>query len=120
MTIWVVAVLVGVVAAVFTYGRRVGSWLKVALPATLRAAAVALLIALLFDAPIGARRPVAPFVGLDVSSSWLRGRDTSAWTAAVRQAREVRGDSLFLVGDSARAGAPPERPTDRSSRIRPL
>jgi hypothetical protein len=97
--------------------RRRGKTLLVAL---LRALALTLLIALLLDAVAGLPRPVAPIVALDVSKSWLRGADSAGWNDARARARAVARDSLFLVGDSVRVGALPDRPTDDASRLRPL
>ena len=86
----------------------------------LRALAFTLLIALLLDAVAGLPRPVAPIVALDVSRSWLRGGDSTAWQDARTRARSAARDSLFLVGDSIRIGALPDRPIDEASRMRPL
>src|SRR5688572_6786267 len=123
MTIWLVAVLVGVGVAVLSYAwRGVGAGTGIAaavLPALLRALALALLLALLLDATAGASRPVRPLAALDASASWLRARDGAAWTDATRQARAAGSDSLLLVGDSARAAEPPYLPGDRASRVRP-
>ena len=120
MTIWLAAVVGGVLLALLSYRWRGASAGKILLVAVLRALALALLIALLLDAVAGLPRPVAPIVALDVSESWLRGADSTAWITARRQATSAARDSLFLVGDSVRVGDAPDRPTDAASRLRPL
>lgn len=120
MSSWVVAAVAAVALALVMYGwREPGGLARRAPLVALRALALALVIALLLDAPAGAARPVAPFVALDVSASWRRGSDSAAWRAAVRQARAAPHDSLYLFGDSARVGEVPELPSDRASRARP-
>jgi hypothetical protein len=120
MSSWVVAAVAALALALVLYGwREPGGLARRAPLIALRALALALVIALLLDAPAGAARPVTPFVALDVSASWRRGNDTAAWRAAVRQARAAPHDSLYLFGDSARAGEIPEEPVDRVSRARP-
>lgn len=119
MSMWLLAALSGVVIAVVSYAGRGMSFARVLVPAALRAIAVTLLVALLLDAVAGARRPVRPLVALDASESWMRARGDSAWLAAASAARRSGGDSLILVGDSARRAAPPDRPADRGSLVRP-
>ena len=120
MSSWVVAAVAALAFALVLYGWREPGGLTRRTPLiTLRALALAIVIALLLDAPAGAARPVAPFVALDVSASWMRGNDTAAWNAAVRQARAAPHDSLYLFGDSARVAVVPDRPSDLSSRARP-
>src|SRR5215204_5435011 len=120
MTIWLVALVGGVLLALLSYRWRRASAGKILLVAILRALAFTLLIALLLDAVAGRPRPVAPIVALDVSQSWLRGGDSTAWRDARGQARAAARDSLFLVGDSIRVGTLPHRPADDASRMRPL
>ena len=120
MTIWLVALLGGVLLALLSYRWRGASAGKILLVAILRALAFTLLIALLLDAVAGLPRPVAPIVALDVSRSWLRGGDSAGWQDARTRARAAARDSLFLVGDSIRVGALPDRPIDDASRMRPL
>jgi hypothetical protein len=120
MSSWVVAAVAALALALVLYGWREPGGLTRRTPLiALRALALALVIALLLDAPAGAARPVAPFVALDVSASWLRGNDTAAWRAALRHARAVPHDSLYVFGDSARVADLPERPRDLASRARP-
>lgn len=88
----------------------------------LRALTLLAVLAMALDLPLGPATPVAPWVALDVSASW-RTQDTSAWRAArgvVDSARAVGADTLLLIGDSVRAGTPPEVPSDRASRVAPL
>src|SRR3954451_9107000 len=120
MTIWMVAVVGGVLLALLSYRWRAASAVPTLLVAALRALALTLLIALLFDAVAGLPHPVPPIVALDVSQSWSRGGDTLAWHTARARARSAATDSLFLVGDSVRAGAVPDKPSDASTRLRPL
>ena len=120
MTIWIVAVVGGVLLALLSYRWRGASAGRTLLVAILRALALTLLIALLLDAVAGLPHPVPPIVALDVSQSWLRGNDTLAWHDARERARSAAKDSLFLVGDSVRAGAVPSTPTDAATRLRPL
>jgi hypothetical protein len=120
MTIWLVAVVGGVLLALLSYRWRGASATKIVLVAVLRALAFTLLIALLLDAAAGLPRPVPTIVALDVSQSWLRGGDTTAWRDARARARSAASDSLFLMGDSVRSGAAPDRPADAATRLRPL
>jgi len=120
MTIWLVAVVGGVLLALLSYQWRGATAGKTLFVAVLRALAFTLLIALLLDAVAGRPRPVAPLVALDVSESWLRGGDTAAWNAAKRQAQGAVRDTLLLLGDSVRPGEAPDRPSDAATRLRPL
>jgi hypothetical protein len=116
MLIWIAAACLGVAAAVIQYGRPSGGgWIA----ALLRALTIAGLVGLWFDAPVGRGARVRPFVALDVSSSWLRAGDTSAYRTAQREAQGVAADSLFLVGDSIRPGPAPDLPSDLKTRVRP-
>lgn len=120
MTIWLVSLVGGVLLALLSYRWRGATAGRTLVVAVLRALALTLLIALLLDAAAGAPRPVAPLVALDVSESWLRGGDTTAWADARRRARAAARDTLFLVGDSVRPGPAPARPTDAATRLRPV
>src|SRR5918999_228158 len=120
MTSWVVAALSALALAIVLYGWREPGGIARRVPLiALRAIALGIVIALLLDAPAGSARPVAPFVALDVSGSWMRGNDTAAWRTALRQARVTGHDSLYLFGDSARVGEIPREPSDLASRARP-
>lgn len=135
MTRWIVAIALGTVAAWWSYRRARGTaaagkpWLF-ALLVLARAAAIALVTALLLDAPSGRARPLAPLVAVDVSASWRRAvGDDSAFVASWR--REVRDSlatvasadaPLIFVGDSVRDGTLSEvagvLPNDQRSMVR--
>jgi multisubunit Na+/H+ antiporter MnhB subunit len=84
MSPWLVALATGLVVAFIQYGIREMRSGWSALPAALlRVVAIALLVALLLDAPVGRARPVTSWAALDVSTSMLRG-DTALWRAARR------------------------------------
>lgn len=120
MSSWVVAAVAAIALALVLYGwREPGRLVRRAPLIALRALALALIIALLLDAPAGAARPISPFLALDASASWVRANDPAAWRNAVRVARATPHDTLFLFGDSARVADLPERPADRTSRVRP-
>jgi hypothetical protein len=81
---------------------------------------VLLLAALALDAPRGRAQPVAPLVALDVSASWRRAADSAAWQAARDSARALAEDTLWLLGDSARAvagTASPASPADARTEV---
>ncbi|MDQ4080190.1 MAG: hypothetical protein M3125_05470 [Gemmatimonadota bacterium] len=120
MQSWVVAAVAALALALILYGwREPGRLARRAPLIALRTLAFALVIALLLDAPAGRARPVASLVALDVSASWLRGGDSTAWRDAVRRSRAVGADSTYLFGDSARVDAIPQVPRDVASRARP-
>lgn len=129
MTEWLLAAAIGVLAAAIPYIRlstpsapaRVGLGL-------LRAFALTLLFALLFDAPIGCSRPAAPWAFVDASMSMDRGR-ASLIMVAWDSARLVDAESTFVFGDSVRsreiergprAASRPLPPTDAATRVRPV
>jgi hypothetical protein len=116
MLVWLVAVAIGIAAAAFQYGRPSGGdWF----PALLRVLSVAVLVALCFDAPLGRGQRLRPFAALDVSASWRRAGDSAAYQSAISAITHSGADSVFLVGDSLRAGPPPAIPTDIHSAVRP-
>ena len=123
MSPWILAALAGLVFAFLQYaGRDLRLGARAMAPAALRAVAITLLAALLLDAPAGRRKPLATWVALDASASWLRGGDTSAWQRAWREVRAARPESLFLFGDSLRARRATDSlttPTDLASVARP-
>lgn len=123
MSPWLIAALAGVVFAVAQYGGRDFRFGQSAIvPAFLRLAAIALLAALLLDAPAGRRKPMASWVALDASASWQRGRDSAGWRQAEREVRAARPESLFLFGDSLRTKlltGPLPIPEDLASTARP-
>ncbi|MGH7668739.1 MAG: hypothetical protein ACRENQ_04535, partial [Gemmatimonadaceae bacterium] len=123
--LWLISLLGGVAGALLQYGwgGGLGALKRAAatpLPALLRAAAFAVVIALLLNAPAGAPRASLPWVALDASLSMSRAGGSAAWRAAVDSARAIHSDSIFLFGDSLRAANPPARPTDRHSDVDPV
>jgi len=133
---WFIAIAIGLVAAWLAYGRRgrggVNSPSRMTwLLAALRAAAVAVVAALLLGAPRGQETPRAPLVAVDVSASWRRavGDESTfvqGWRRLVNDSalRTVASDAdLVLVGDSLRESTADEArrvlPADRASRVRP-
>lgn len=123
MSPWLLAALAGALFAFVQYaGRDLRLGARVVAPALLRFGTITLLVALLLDAPSAPRTPLAPWVALDVSASWLRGGDSAAWQRAVRDVRATRPESLFLFGDSLRAARGSRSltaPSDLSSTVRP-
>lgn len=77
-------------------------------------------MALLLNAPAGRGGHVTPMAALDVSASWLRAQDDSAWRVALRRARSLGADTLLLAGDSVRVFSSGDiRPLDLASRVGP-
>lgn len=130
MITWIFCIAAGLILAALTYRVRLGGLpargAAVVAPLALRAVAGTAITALLLDAPLGPSRPVAPWVALDASASWLAGGDSARWHAALRTVDSLRGagaDSVLLFGDSARAmgvGTGPYLPADRASQVDPL
>jgi len=121
VTLWLAAILAGIAsAAVFYIWREPGATAHLLPMAALRAIALTLLFALLFNAPGGRGRAPRPVVALDVSSSWTRGRDSTRWRSALASARRRGGDSVLAFGDSARPLASPATPSDITTRLTPL
>lgn len=118
MLIWVLALAAGAAAAIWTYGTRFTP-APVAVAALFRALAVTGVVALLLDATLGTRRRAAPIVAIDVSRSWLRGGDSTAFADAVRRARSASRGTLLFIGDSAREADGAPIPRDQSSLARP-
>ena len=124
MSPWLVAAGAGLGFALLQYGWRRSHRGPLGLAAgLLRLVAVALIVALLLDAPTGAPRPVKNWVALDVSESMRRGGDV-LWRQALDSARAAGGDSTLLFGDSARvasgSGSGSGRGSDRRSELRPV
>lgn len=133
---WLFALALGVLAAWLAYGRsatntRTTVSLQTWLLAALRAAAVTVVAALLFGAPLGRTTPRAPLLAVDVSASWRRAvGDESTF---VRGWRRHLSDSVIatapseaevvMVGDSLRVSSADEvtsmLPADGASRVRP-
>lgn len=124
MLAWLVAAVVGVGIAGWLYGwrgvgRGGGAWPALAV---LRAVALAMLVALLLDAPSGPRHALPPLVALDASQSWTRAGDTALWRAALARAGALAGrhDSLLVFGDSVRRAPRTPAPGDAASNVRAL
>jgi hypothetical protein len=118
MVIWLCALAAGAAAALWMYGGRL-SRPAAAAALALRAIAVTGAIALLLNAVVGARRAARPLVALDVSASWLRGHDTSAFASAVNRARGDGNGGLLAFGDSTRTLSAAAAAGDVASRVRP-
>jgi len=124
MTSWLIAAVLGAVAAAIQYLplRAPSVPVRTAL-AFLRGIALALVVALLLNAPLGPPRQVLPSVFVDASLSMTR-ENAPLWPEAWDSARAVRAESILVFGDTVRRGDPPSRagsaPTDPSSRVRPV
>ena len=117
MADWLVALTVGVAAAIVQYARlRAPSFPKRAGLATVRALAIALTLALLLNAPLGRARPVPPFVFVDASASMSRGLDLAK--AAWDTARSIGADSTWAFGDSVRPASVNAPANDAETRAR--
>lgn len=115
---WLIAVFAGALAAVWQYGWPLPhDGYRRALVA-LRTLAVLLAVALLLDAPLGARN-MRTLVALDVSGSWAQGGSAPGRFADAAQRASASGGEVLLFGDSLRAGAVPQRPVDGASRVGP-
>jgi hypothetical protein len=120
MSPWLVALGAGLGFALLQYGwRRTHRGPLGLLAGALRFLAVALVVALLLDAPTGAPKPVSNWTALDVSESMRRG-DSALWRAATDSVRVAAGDSLLAFGDSARRASGSESGSDRRSELRPV
>lgn len=118
MSPWLIAVIAGLVVALIQYGLRdLRSPLSV-IAAVLRAAAVAIVVALVLDAPAARAKPVSTWGALDVSQSMLRG-DTSVWRAARDSLVRAHPESILAFGDSVRRGDSTTVPRDMATMLRP-
>lgn len=120
MTAWLIAAAVGVLAAALVYAplRAPAAPWRLAL-GLLRAGAIALVVALLLDAPLGRARPARPVVFVDASLSM--GRENAALArVAWDSARAAGADSIWSFGDSVRAADAGVAPGDGTSRLRPV
>jgi hypothetical protein len=117
---WLIAALVGVLVALWQYGRG-ATTLRFLLPAALRAIATALVVALLLSAPAGRPGAVRPDVALDASESWLRASPRcDRWRLALDSAAALSGGAWLRFGDSVRVDPSVDAPADRASRLRPV
>jgi hypothetical protein len=118
---WVASLAAGLALAAFTYGLRVQHAAR--LTYALRAFVGTVVVALLLNAPLGPARVAAPWVGLDVSGSWLAGGDSARWLAARAVADSALGagaDSLLVFGDSLRVPSGTPVAADRATQVGPL
>lgn len=120
MTPWLIAAAVGAAIAALAYvpQRAPSVPLRAAL-APLRALALTLIIALVLDAPLGRPGVALPAIFIDGSISMGR-ESASLWHAAWDSAGAVRSDSIWVFGDTVRAGQRSSPPADPSSRVRPV
>lgn len=117
MTSWLIACAAAVAAAVGLYGARPPRGAYHRTLAVLRALAVLVAVALLLDAPLGAGAPATALTVLDASASW--GQGGAGRYAEARSRASAAGGDLALFGDSLRATALPDSPTDGASRVGP-
>ncbi|MGQ0766238.1 MAG: hypothetical protein ACT4OZ_11285 [Gemmatimonadota bacterium] len=115
---WLLAAAFGALATYLAYPRANlrGTLSRVA--AAARFVAVMALILLVFNSTVGRRRVMSPLVALDVSASWMRGRDSSAFVAARSAAHDASSDSVIAFGDSVRRSGDDIGPADNSSSVR--
>ena len=117
---WGLALGAGLLVSWIAYPTTAVARFRPALQA-LRVLAVVLVVALLLDLPIGAARPPAPLVALDVSASWTRGGDSTAWRSALDSANSAGAPGqIVLFGDSVRAATMPSQPADLSTLVGPV
>src|SRR3954466_8606310 len=118
MSPWLVALGAGLGFALLQYGwRRTHRGPLSFVAGGLRFLGVALVVALILDAPTGPPKPVSSWTALDVSESMRRG-DSTLWRAALDSARAGVGDSMLVFGDSARSGSSSTGAVDRRSELR--
>ncbi len=119
MSPWLLAIVAGLIVALIQYGPRELRNASSLITAALRAGAVALVTALLLDAPIGFAKAVPAWAALDASLSMTRG-DSTLWRAARDSIRRIGADSTFLFGDSVRHADTSSQPHDQASVLRPM
>src|SRR6185503_16022494 len=118
MTGWLIAAVVGVLAAAAAYIplRAPSPPLRAAL-AFLRGLAITLVVALVLNAPLGRPRVALPAVFVDASQSMGR-ENAPLWRAAWDSATRIRAESVRVFGDTVRAGDRDAPHSDPSSRVR--
>ena len=114
------AIALGLAVAFVQYGR--GAFTSRTAPlALLRGLAAAIVALLLLDAPLGRAHLPPSDVALDASMSWMRAAPRcAAWSAALDSAARLGDDKWLRFGDSLRADAGREPPSDRASSLRPV
>jgi hypothetical protein len=120
MLYWLLSLGVGALAVVMAYPKLARAGTNARLAASARAAGVVLIALLAFNAVIGPSRAVPPLVALDVSSSWLRGRDSAVFARARAAALDDASDSVLAFGDSVRRALTSTSSSDLASRVRPI
>jgi hypothetical protein len=119
MSPWLLAVVAGLLVASIQYGwRELRSGWATLPAALLRVGAVALVVALLLDAPASRAKPVTVWAALDASISMARG-DSTIWRASRDSLRRLAAESVFVFGDSIRRMSATTTPADQSSSLRP-
>jgi hypothetical protein len=120
VTSWLAAAAIGILAAALQYvPPHTPTPARRAMLGSLRAAAIAIVVALLLDAPLGPSRPMRPSVFIDASLSMTRenaGLSQVAWDSA----RAIAAESVWVFGDTVRPAAAAVDPTDAASRVRPV
>lgn len=115
---WLIALAAGIAVALIQYGVRDLRSGPVILTALLRVVAVAIVVALVLDAPASRAKPVAAWGALDASLSMARG-DTSLWRAARDTIQRAHPESTLVFGDSVRRGDTASSPRDLATLLRP-
>lgn len=116
--LWAIAVAAGVVLALIQYGVRDIRSGPVFATALLRVLAVAIVVALVLDAPASPAKAVSPWGALDVSTSMGRG-DSALWRAARDSIGRATPESVLAFGDSARHATKDATPHDLATFLRP-
>src|ERR1041385_735255 len=121
MSAWLIAIGAGIVVSLVQYGVRElrAGGVFTAAAAVLRVVVIALVVALLLDAPLGFPAPAAAWAALDVSASMVRD-DSATWHAARDSLRRAKADSVFVFGDSIRRADTVTVPSDPATRLRPV
>ena len=120
MTSWLIALVVGALAAALQYARlRAPSASRRVLLGTLRGLALAIAIALVLDAPLGRPAAVQPLVFVDASLSMAR-EGANLIAAARDSARAAGADTVFFFGDSVRPAGDGTVAGDAATRLRPI
>jgi hypothetical protein len=115
--LWALSLAAGIALAALTYGVRGPRPVS-----ALRALAGTLAFALLLNAPLAPARPLAPWIALDASASWML-QDSAQWRAArvsVDSARAAGADSIVLFGARLRGESIPAQPTDSATAVTEL
>jgi len=120
MSPWLLALIAGLLVALIQYGWRElrSGWATI--PAALmRVGAVALVVALLLDAPAARAKVVSTWAAVDGSLSMTRG-DSALWRATRDSVHRYAADSAFVFGDSVRGWDAAASPIDLASSLRPV